>query len=551
MTFSDSPSNGSTAPEPKVKKHSGPSLVWLIPLITALIGGWLIVKTLSERGPQITITFRTAEGIEAGKTRIMHKNLQIGLVSALRFSDDFSAIILSADINKEAEAFLHRDTRFWVVKPRLGVRGVSGLSTLISGSYIEIEPGKGAAQRHFTGLEVPPVVKAEEAGEKIVLLTKQLGSVDIGSPIYYQGILAGEVLGYELGSDRKSVFVHAFVKAPYDKLIRGNTRFWNASGLDVSIGSDGVDVRTESVLSLLLGGIAFETPDTLEPVEEAFAGLVFTLHDSYESIHEESYTRKIRFVLFFDGSVRGLSIGAPVEFEGIKVGSVVNLHLEYDPRDASFKIPVVIEIELERVVVRGDGKAPPPSETLQILVSQGLRARLGTGSLLTGKLFVELLMRPDMPARFSSEQQQFPEIPTIPAGLDEITGSIKGLLAKIEKLNLEKIGEELESTLRGSNKLLNSAATQNVTAELSNSLTAFRSTLENLDRRVEPLAENAQKALIEGRQTLDFLNGVLSPDSPTQYGVNEMTDSLADMARSIRTLVNYLERNPQSLIFGR
>ena len=251
------------------------------------------------------------------------------------------------------------------------------------------------------------MVKAEEAGKKIVLLAKKLGSIDIGSPIYYQGILTGEVLGYELGSDRKNVFVHAFVKAPYDKLIRGNTRFWNASGLDISISSDGVDVRTESVLSLLFGGIAFETPDTLEPVEQELEGLVFTLHDSYESIHEGSYTRKIRFVLFFDGSVRGLNIGAPVEFEGIKVGSVVNLHLEYDPRDASFKIPVVIEIELERVVVRGDGKAPPPSETLQILVSQGLRARLGTGSLLTGKLFVELLMRPDMPARFSSKQQPF------------------------------------------------------------------------------------------------------------------------------------------------
>jgi paraquat-inducible protein B len=509
------------------------------------------VKTLSEQGPQITIAFKTAEGIEPGKTRIMYKNLQVGLVSALRFSDDFSAVILSADIHKEAEAFLRRDSRFWVVKPRLGVRGVSGLSTLISGSFIEIEPGKGAAQRHFTGLEVPPVVKAEEAGKKIVLLSKKLGSIDIGSPIYYQGILAGEVLGYELGSDRKSVFVHAFVKAPYDKLIRGNTRFWNASGLDISIGSDGIDVRTESILSLLFGGIAFETPNTLEPVAEELEGLIFTLHDSYESIHEKSYTRKVRFVLFFAGSVRGLNIGAPVELSGIKVGSVVNLHLEYDRQDASFEIPVVIEIELERVVVRGDGEAPPPSETLQILVSHGLRARLGTGSLLTGQLFVELLMRPDMPARYSGEERRFPEIPTIPASLDEITGSLKGLLAKMEKLDIETIGEELAGTLRGANKLLNAPAAQGLTEELNASLMALRSTLEKLDRRVDPLAENAQQALMEARETLKLLNGVLDPDSETQFGINEMTGSLADMARSIRTLVDYLERNPQSLIFGR
>lgn len=551
MSPSDSLPSGSNAPEPKVKKRSGPSPIWLIPLITALIGAWLIVKTLSEQGPRITIAFKTAEGIEAGRTRIMYKNLQIGLVSALRFSDDFSSVILSADIHKEAQAFLRRDTRFWVVKPRLGVRGVSGLGTLISGSYIEIEPGQGAPRRHFIGLEVPPVVRTEEAGKKIVLLSKRLGSIDIGSPIYYQGILAGEVLGYELGSDRKSVFVHAFVKAPYDKLIRGNTRFWNASGLDISIGSDGVDVRTESLLSLLFGGIAFETPDTPEPLEAGVEGLVFTLHDSYAGILEESYTRKIRFLLFFDGSVRGLSVGAPVEFQGIKVGSVVDLHLEYDRRDASFKIPVLIEIEPERVVERGGGETPAPYETLQSLVNQGLRARLGTGSLLTGQLFVELLMRPDTPARLTGEERRFPEIPTIPATLEEITGAIKGLLAKMERLDLEKIGEELEGTLRGTNKLLNAPAAQNVARELNASLTAFRNTLERLDRRVDPLAENAQQALIEGRQTLDLLNGILDADSETQYGFNEMTGSLADMARSIRTLVDYLERNPQSLIFGR
>jgi len=547
MSSPDSP----TVPEPKVKGRSGPSLVWLIPLITALIGGWLVVKTLSEQGPEITIAFKTAEGIEAGKTRIMYKNLRIGLVTAMRFSEDFGSVILSAEINKEAEAFLRRDTRFWVVKPRLGVRGVSGLSTLISGSYIEIEPGKGAAQRHFTGLEAPPVVRAEEEGKKITLMSEELGSVDIGSPIYYQGILAGEVLGYELGSDRKSVFIHAFVKAPYDELVRGNTRFWNASGLDVSVDSEGVDVRTESFLSLLFGGIAFETPETLEPDQEDVAGLIFTLHKSRESIHEESFTHKLRYVLFFDGSVRGLNIDAPVEFEGIKVGSVVDLRLEYDRGNASFLIPVVIELEPERVMVVGEEGAPHPAEALGILIEQGLRARLGTGSLITGQLFVELLMRPDTPAELSGETRKYPEIPTIPRSLDEITGSLKGLLAKLEKVNIEAIAGELQGTLSGANKLLNAEETQGLTKELEAALKALKSTLRKLDRRVEPVAKNAEQALIEGKKALKLLGEVLEHDSPTQYGINQMTGSLADMARSIRELVELLEREPESLIFGR
>ncbi len=541
------------APAPLIKERSGVSLVWLIPLITALIGGWLVVKTLYEQGPQITIEFKTAEGIEAGKTRLMFKNLSIGLVSSLTFSDDYGGVLLTADIDKEAERFLRRGTRFWVVKPRLGVRGVSGLSTLLTGAYIELEPGQGAPQRHFTGLEIPPVVTADEAGSRIVLLSKKLGSLDIGSPLYYQGMLAGEVLGHELATDRKSVFVHAFVKSPYDQLIRGNTRFWHASGVDVSIDADGVDVRTESVLSLLFGGIAFNTPDELEPLEEDLSALVFTLHDSPEAIEEEAFTKKIRFVMFFEDSVRGLNVDAPVEFKGIKVGSVVDLRLEFDRRDSSFKIPVIIEIEPERVVERGsdDEQIPSPHETLQTLVAQGLRARLGTGSLLTGQLFVELVMRPDTEARLAGGELPYPELPTVPAELGEITASIKGLLAKMNTIDFESIGKELEGTLKGTNRLVNSEEALNTVRELEATMGAFRSVLSKVDQRVDPLADNIQEAVSKGRKSLDLLNILLKPDSDLQLHVKDMTLEFTQMARSISRLMEQLERNPQSLLYGK
>jgi len=342
-------------PAPRIKKRSGPSLVWLIPVITALVGGWLIFKTLSEQGSQITITFKTAEGIEAGKTKIKYKEMDIGVVDSVSFSNDFAHVIVKASMEKGATPFLKRESRFWVVKPRLSLRGATGLGTLLSGAYIEIEPGEGAYQNYFVGLDEPPVVKASVAGKEIVLVTRKLGSIGIGSPIYYQGILAGETLGWELGNDRKSIFIHAFIKAPYDALVQSNTRFWNVSGVNISMGSEGIKLHTESIESVLYGGIAFETPDTtLERPKGDIEGLVYTLYDNYESIKERAFTKKITFILFFQGSVRGLNEGSPVEFKGIKVGSVVDVRLEFDSSDFSFRTPVLIEIEPERIVERGE-----------------------------------------------------------------------------------------------------------------------------------------------------------------------------------------------------
>ena len=564
MTDSSADADDGGLPSPTIHKRSGPSLVWLVPLITLLVGGWLIFKTLSDQGPEITLTFKTAEGIEAGKTKIKYKNLEIGLVESLRFSDDFSQVVLSARMSKAAEPFLRRDTRFWVVKPRLGLRGVSGLSTLISGAFIEIEPGKGAIQHHFNGLETPPLVKAEEAGKRISLIAERLGSIDIGSPIYYQGILAGEVHGYELGSDRKSVFIHAFVKEPFDKLVRGNTRFWNVSGVDLTVGSEGVEVRTESVQSLLFGGIAFDTPASFERASEDVEGLVFTLHDDRESIEEKAYTKKMRFVLFFEGSVRGLNIGAPVEFKGIKVGSVTDVRLEFDSSDTSFRIPVLVEIEPERVIERGDDDTAP-YQTLKTLVERGLRARLQTGSLLTGQLFVELDMHPETPVRLVDVGGEIPELPTIPGSFDELAGSIKGVLTKLEEIDFGAIGRELEGTLHGSNVLLNAP-------ELKASIVHLRDLLGKLDRRADPLGENIELAAKAAQEALRQLNAVLKPDSPLQhhyiqvaeqldtllkpdsplqYQYIQMAEELSETARSIRNLVDHLERNPESLIFGK
>ena len=545
---------------PEIKERSGFSIVWIIPLVTALVGGWLIVKTLSEQGPVITISFKTAEGIEVGKTKVKYKNVDIGIVEDIQFSDDLSNVIITASFNTGTESFFRRNTRFWVVKPQLSLRGATGLSTLISGAYIEIEPGPGAKQFNFVGLEKQPVVTADEVGKKIVLSSDKLRSIDTGTPIYYQGILAGEVLGYELGTDHKSIFVHAFIKDPFDQLVRGNTRFWNVSGIDVSLDADGFNVRTESLQSIIYGGIAFETPDTLEPATENIEDLVFTLHENYEDIKEQTYIRKIKFVLFFDSSVRGLNIGAPVEFKGIKIGSVLDIRLEFDREETSFRIPVLIEVEPERIIERNIQGDIPPGETLAILVERGLRAQLQQGSLLTGQLFVKLDMHPGTPVNLSGEETPYPELPTLAsASFATIAQSAEAFLSKLETVEIDKIGSELLRTLEGANTLINSPEMQDSIVNLQASLVAFRSVLTKMDDSNLKEAINSgnealgkiYEALELFDETLVLTNDVLQPNSPLQYNVIKMTSELEETARSVRSLVETLERHPQALIFGK
>ena len=544
--------------QPVVHERGGPSLVWLIPILTALIGGWLIVHSLTDRGPLVTITFRTADGIEVEKTRIKYKSLDIGLVEGVRFSKDFSRVEVRARLGKEAAHFLRRDTRFWVVRPTLSARGISGLGTLLSGAYIEIEPGQGAPQSLFVGLESPPVVNADEAGKQITLMTRRLGSIDRGSLVHYQGIVAGEVLGYEMANDYRSVLIHAFVKPPFDRLVRSNTRFWTASGIDLSMGPDGMRVKTESLQALLFGGIAFDTPDPQDAGAEDITGLVFTLHEDQKTIQDQAYSSKVRFVLFFEDSVRGLTIGAPVEFKGIKVGSVIDVRLEYDERKSAFRIPVVVELEPERIVERGDRMKKAPREAFRALVKRGLRARLQTGNLLTGQLYVDLDMQPKTPIRLAAAGRIEPELPTVQGKIEQLTGSLTGILDKLDKVDFASIGAELQGTLKGANAIANGPKLEASLTDLAASLAGVRSIMKKVDSRAEPITANLEQALAAARDTLEkakstmaLVDGVLASDSPLQGNVIRLTQELAETAKSARALVDLLERDPQSLLFGK
>jgi len=538
---------------PEVNQKAGISIIWLIPLVTAIVGIWLVARTVLEQVPTANIEFKTAQGIEAGKTRIKYKSVDIGLIEEIQFAPDFEHVVLTATFNEGMEEFLRRNTRFWVVRPQLSIRGASRLDTLISGSYIEIDPGPGAPQTNFVGLEEIPLITTDDAGTQITLVADNLGSLAPGSPVYYQGLLAGEVLGHELGSDAKSIFIHAFIRDPFNQLVRGNSRFWNVSGIDLSLNANGLELKTASLQALMFGGISFETPQTLERSSTDLENLVFTLYPDHDVIEEQAFTRKQQFVMYFDSSVRGLSPDAPLEFKGIRIGTVLDVRLEFVSELTSFRIPVLVEIEPDRIIDRDTEGSVSPMETLQTLIDRGLRARLATGSLLTGQLYVELNMYPGTSANYQADANSpYPELPTIPGAFEAMTESVQAFIGKLESVDVEKMGNNILGILGGADDLLNKPKSEETVTDLQETIRSLKGILLRVeDANVDQTIASANEVLVSVDETLSLIDEVLNPDSPLQYNAIRVIDELEETARSVRSLLELLERRPQSLLFGR
>ena len=539
-------------PEPDVRtKKRGFSIVWLVPLVALAIGGWLVYKAVSEKGPVVTITFKSADGLEAGKTKIKYKDVELGLVNSIVLSKDLSQVIVTAELVKQAENFISQNTRFWVVRARVAAGGVSGLGTLFSGAYIELDPGKpGTPATHFEGLEVPPVVTTDLPGSHFVLRASSLGSLNIGAPIYFRRIEVGQVVSYKLDEDGQAVTVKVFVHDPHHQLVRKNTRFWSASGLDVAIGADGIRVDTESFVTLMIGGIAFDTPPNQEPGEPAEENDVFDLYKNRESMSEKIYARKNKWLLHFDSGVRGLKAGAPVELQGIQMGQVLDVNLEFDVDKEAFKIPVLIEIEPDRV--KASGQLPKGAEGQKImdfLVEKGLRAQLKTGSLITGQLLVAIDMYPEAPPAKINWEGRYPELPTVPTAREEMTTSLTQLLNKFEKLPIEQIGNDLRDTVAGAKQLINSPDLQKSITALNETLGQAQKFVAALNTGVAPemktAVSNLNSALIQAQKLTKSLNSNVAPQ------LDRTLKELQAAARSIKVWAAYLERNPEALIRGK
>jgi len=513
--------------------------IWLVPIAAVAVAGWLGWKTYSQRGPLITITFASAEGIEAGRTRVMLRNVEVGMVEFLDLSRDLSRVEVHARMRSDLKEHLTTGTRFWVVRPRLGVGGVSGLGTLFSGVYVEMEPGKGSRTETFKGLEEPPVLPPSGDGKSFVLRARSLGSLSRGSPVYYRGVSVGEVLGATLAPDSQSVAVNVFVRGPHDQLVHPETRFWNASGIEVSAGGGaGFRARAESLQAVILGGIAFDTRPEGTGEGPSPKDSEFELYADKEAALSTPYGPQVAYLVHFGGSVRGVGVGTPVELLGIRVGQVTDVRLEGEA--GQLRVPVTLTLDPERVLLH-QGELPTEGQKLQqstdaqmaLLVARGLRAELQSGSLLTGSKIVALAFHPHAPRARLAFGGKYPEIPAIPGnGFDDISESASRLLADARNL------------VQGANQVIRSPE---LAATLKNLETLTRET----STKIGPTMQSLEGASTQLEKTLAATSGLLG-NSTT--GAGELPRALRDLreaSRSVRMLTDYLERHPEALVQGK
>jgi paraquat-inducible protein B len=550
-----------TLPQATTRRSRRFSIIWIVPLAAVAIGGWLAWDTLSKEGPTIKISFDGGEGLQAGQSQLKYKDIVFGTVKSLALSPDQTHVVVTVATTREAGPLLTEGTAFWVVKPRLFAGNISGIETLLSGSYIGMLPAAtaGKSQREFVGREDPPVLGAHVAGRTFFLKSKRIGAVSVGSPIFFRDLAVGEVLGWDIADMAEYVTIHAFVRAPYDSYVHDQTRFWNASGVSIKLGGTGIDVQMESLKALLLGGVAFETPVADIHTAETSEDHVFPLFADRETANAASYTRKIPAISYFSGSVSGLAPGAAVTVHGLKVGEVTDVRLTYDAAKDAVLAPVRYEIEPERVVGVGKRLFKTDAESVQALLKQGLRASLQSANLITGQQNVALDFVTNAPAaEVSMDGQDF----VVPAGegggFAGLTASATELLNKVNQMPFDQIGKNLDGILKSVSDLAQGPQMKKALTELAGMMASAQNMVQNLNSGLSPAAKQLPEVTAGLQKTLANANKlVLSLDSG--YGDNtkfnrDMDRLLAqanDALRSIRALSDLLARHPEALIKGR
>jgi len=528
-----SPAEGDL-PTPAVQnRRCMPRLVWLVPIVAAVIVISLLIKNWANAGPQITISFLSGEGVQVGKTLVKYRDVTVGSVSAVRLSADHQTVVVSANLSKDTADLLKEDTQFWVVRPRIGVGSVSGLDTLLSGAYIGMKSGTGTRrEREFVGLENPPALAHGPHGRVLQLHAARTGSLSTGAPVYFRQFQVGRVIDENLLLDG-STRVTVFVEAPYDGFVKPVTRFWNASGIDVKLGADGLKVQTESLAALIAGGLAFDDGPTEAVPAAAVASGDFTLYKNETEAMappdgEPHYVR-----MRFAQSLRGLDVGAPVEFVGVNIGSVIAVDLGYERKDRSFPIVVTAKVYPRRMgeayeILAAQGKTES-DETLAAfvgtLVNRGLRAQPRSASLLTGKLYIALDFLPASPRVAFDASTQPLELPTVNGTFQELEASVGQLIKKLNDLPLERLAADLDTDLKD-----------------------LHETLSGLHAQVLPNAVDTLSAL---HRTLDSAERTLDVESPLQRGLAETLLEARSTLQSLRDLADYIDRHPDALLRGR
>jgi paraquat-inducible protein B len=517
------------------------SVIWLAPAFALAVVAWLSLHTLLQRGPAITIRFPNAEGLTAGESEIRHKGVRVGTVDSFELSPDLSEVLVHARMTREVKAHLAASTRFWIVTPRVGTNGISGLNTLVSGAYIEMYPGDGAPQREFVGLEDPPLLQPDTAGRAYTLTEDELGAVGPGTPVNYRGVQVGQVEGYALDAKGRHVNIYAFVRAPYDALVHDDTRFWDASAIDVSAGPQGVRVRLNSLQQLVTGAIGFDTP--VSPASgsapEAIADRIFPLYESESTALRNHSGPRLNYALRFDESAAGLQPGTPVQLRGVQIGEVTRAQLVYDTVAGTLYEAGSMAIDPSAVQLIGAPHAAAPDQTSAVragltrLVARGLRAQLVTSNFLTGQKVIALDIVHDAPAAKLDATAQMPEFPTTHgADVDAILQSLQDTLHHIDAATA---GPALGNAIRN----------------LDTTLSHLEQITRDVQPEIKPLIASLRATADAAQSAAQSAGSTLGPDGALATQLPDLLQQMSDAARSIRELADFLDRHPDALLRGR
>jgi len=532
------------------------SLVWLVPLIALFLTLGVAWKAQSDRGPLIEIVLKSATGVEEGKTVIKRSDVQIGVVEDVDFTEDGSNVVVSARIEKEFAGFIDDDARFWVVSPQVSLEGISGLETVLSGSYIEAswDRAVGEPKSRFTALENPPLTPPDAPGKRVRLIAEDGGSMSVGAPVFYKRIEVGRIESKELTADGEAVVFDLFIEAPHDRRLTEGTRFWNTSGISVELGTQGAKLKLESFSSFLRGGIAFGTVALGgAPVEEYHLYRLFAGEQTARaSIFDDDYGAQIRLSIEFEGSIRGLDVGAPVELRGYRVGEVIDVLADVDDRAGVPSVSLVVTILLQPSRLGlPKGEAEESLAFLKTLVRNGMRAKLASASLISSSLYIELVDRPGEAEREIDETARpYPRLPSVASDLDDLAASAEGVLTRINALPIEELldaatellgnvntivaSEDTRAIPGGVNGLLAEARTlvgdpalAAATGDLAATIAAARAVVESVSEA--ELVTSLQTALEAATGTADSIRVAADGTPPLIANLSRLSGNVADL----------------------
>jgi paraquat-inducible protein B len=525
------------------------SIVWLIPILAALVAISIAVHRIRSEGPTITILFKAADGIEVGKTFIKYKDVNLGQVTDVHLSNDYSQVVVTAKMTSHAAALLVEDAKFWVVRPTISLSGISGLNTLLSGNYIGFEAGTSKqSQDEFNGLEKPPLISGQ-LGREFILKSHDLGSLSEGSPVFFRRVPVGQVVSFAIADDGASVEIRIFVNAPFDKHVMASTRFWNAGGVDITTDANGIGIRTESIVAALVGGIAFDVPKITPGDTSAPSDAQFVLYNDRPSAMKAPVPGSRHYVLHFSETLRGLSVGAPVTFLGLPAGEVTEIDLELDKSGKNVRPRVTVSFYPEgrlsytdasqKTQTSGDDKRRG-GLLRRLIEERGLRAQLRSGNLLTGQTYVAFEYFANADKASTDWSRDLPELPVMKSSIVEIEDKLTSVLAKIDKLPIEDLGRTLNLDLKEFHRVL--VGTGKIIGRVDEEL------LPALNANLDAM----QRALVSIERGMNHADAnLVGPDAPAQQ---ELRDALTEFTRastSMRILFDYLERHPESVIRGK